>query len=73
MNTVYTTQAQGTHIEIGNTIISMGRWEFFLYLAIAFLIGYLVHYIFSSRRDYVRAPRGHRYYSHSEPVYPARY
>ena len=67
MNTVYTQ----TTYDVANPIISLGRWEFILYLAIAFFLGYFIHYIFSSRRDYVRAPRNDNYYyPNTEPIYP---
>lgn len=60
-------------------ILTLGKWEFFLYLLIAFVVGYLVHYIFSNRRDYVRTPKKRNafyynhnlsagYYPNSEPI-----
>ncbi len=83
MNTVYAQSQSGYEYEVANPIISLGRWEFCLYLLIAFLIGYLVHYYFSHRRDYVRSPRKKKafyyndslnsgYYPNSEPIQPRR-
>lgn len=64
-----------TGYEVANPVLSIGRWELIVYLVLAFLIGYLIHYIFSSRRDYVRAPKisDAYYYANSQPIYPPRY
>ncbi len=59
MNITYT---QST-FNFANDIISLGRWEFIIYLVLAFLLGFFIHYIFSSRRDYVRTSKKyHRHY-----------
>ncbi|MCD5389843.1 MAG: hypothetical protein LR005_00420 [Candidatus Pacebacteria bacterium] len=80
MNNIIETQNY-YNANAGN-IISLNRWEFFLYLLLAFIIGYLIHYIFSSRRDYIRTPKKKAfyynnnlsggYYSNSEPILPRK-
>ena len=80
MNNIIETRKYYT-TDIGN-IISLNKWEFFLYLVLAFIIGYLIHYIFSHRRDYVRTPKRKAYYynnnlsggyyPNSEPILPRK-
>jgi hypothetical protein len=67
--------------EVSNPLIYLGRWEFVFYIVAAFVVGYLVHYTFSHRRDYVRTPKKRpsfyysdtlntAYYPNSEPIQP---
>ena len=66
---------------VANPLISITRWELIVYITLAFIVGYLIHYTFSRRRDYFRTPKKHpgfyyddslntAYYPHSEPIIP---
>jgi hypothetical protein len=64
-----------TYARYQNTgsIISLSVGELIVYLVLAFLLGYMIHYIFSRRRTYVKTSRKNYYYPNTEPVFPPRY
>jgi hypothetical protein len=61
------TYARYQHID---SIIYISLGELIVYLVLAFLLGYIIHYIFSRRRTYVKTSRKNYYYPNTEPVFP---
>lgn len=77
MNINYT-EVSSIHEAIEKTV-TLNILEFFIYLLIALVVGYLIHYIFSHRRDYFRTPKKNpsfyysksldtSYYPNTEPI-----
>lgn len=70
-----------TNYSFDNPLVWITRGELIFYMVAAIVLGYLIHYTFSHRRDYVRTPKkkpgffyndtlNAAYYPNSEPIYP---
>ncbi len=70
-----------TNYSFNNPVVFVTRGEIIFYLIVAMVLGYLIHYTFSRRRDYIRTPKkkpsffyndtlNAAYYPNSEPIYP---